>query len=434
MDAHKRTYLDPVHQDIVLDGSIPEEKLVIDLIDTKEFQRLRRIQQLGVTSYTFQGAEGSRFTHSLGAMCVAYKFINSLSAQQKIIDKYKPLILASALLHDIGHGPFSHVTEKIISYHHEDWSCRIIAGDTEVRAVLDNYSAFPNLAKSIVQVLQKQYTPKFISQLISSQLDCDRSDYLLRDSYMTGTAYGQFALPRIASAMYIDEKEDRIIIVGKKGQTAVEDYLFARYAMYLQVYSHKKNLAARGHLASIVKRAKFVWQANNNNCFMDDTMQPWLFSSKELSTDQYQLLDDVLLMYHIKRWCNANDTVLADLSSRFLNRHLFKAKRIHSSDESYMEDLKKLAGKTAKKKGLDPDYYIGIETTDFRPYEYDADSAQQQASIMVLTEDGKVKDLSAVSAPINAMVKGNYKSFWLIFPAEISEDIDTLMPSQVLAR
>jgi HD superfamily phosphohydrolase len=434
MNSHKRTYLDPVHQDIVLDGNIPEEKLIIDLIDTKEFQRLRRIQQLGVTSYTFQGAEGSRFTHSIGAMYVAYKFLNSLAAQKNKIDKYKPLILVSALLHDLGHGPFSHVTEKIINYHHEDWSCRIIAGDTEVRKILDAYRAFPNLAQNVVQVLQKKYTPKYVSQLISSQLDCDRCDYLLRDSYMTGTAYGQFALPRIASAMAVDEKADRIVIVGTKGQTAVEDYLFARYAMYVQVYSHKKNLAARGHLASIVKRAKFAWQANQNNCFMDETMQAWLFNSNNLTVDQYLLLDDVLLMYHIKRWCEAKDTILADLSNRFLNRHLFKAKKIHSSDTAYIEELKKAAGQIALKKGLDPDYYVAIESTDFRPYEYDPDSAQQQASIMILTEDGKVQDLSAISLPIGAMVKGNYKSFWLVFAAEIADEIDTIVLSKASVR
>ena len=426
MNSHTRTYLDPVHQDIVLDGNIPEQQLIIDLIDTKEFQRLRRIQQLGVTSYTFQGAEGSRFTHSIGAMYVAFKFLNSLASQQPEINKYKPLILVSALLHDLGHGPFSHVTEKIVNYHHEDWSCRIIAGNTEVRKILDAYKAFPNLAENVVQVLRKKYTPKYVSQLISSQLDCDRCDYLLRDSYMTGTAYGQFALPRIASAMAIDEKEDRILIVGTKGQTAVEDYLFARYAMYVQVYSHKKNLAARGHLASIVKRAKFAWQAEKDNCFMDETMQAWLFNSNNLTVEQYLLLDDVSLMYHIKRWCTAKDTILADLSNRFLNRHLFKARRIHSSDPAYIEELKKKAGQVAAEKGLDPDYYIAVESTDFRPYEYDPGSAQQQASIMILTEDGKVQDLSAISLPIGAMVKGNYQSFWLVFAAELADDLATI--------
>ena len=427
MSSNKRTYLDPVHQDILLDGDIPEERLIIDLIDAKEFQRLRRIHQLGVTSFTFQGAEGSRFTHSIGAMYVAYKFINSLAAHQSVINEYKALILVSALLHDLGHGPFSHVTEKIINYHHEDWSCRIIAGDTQVRKILDNYKQFPDLAQSVVQVLQKKYAPKYVSQLISSQLDCDRCDYLLRDSYMTGTAYGQFALHRIASALSIDEQNDRILVVGKKGQTAVEDYLFARYAMYVQVYSHKKNLAARGHLASIVKRAKFAWAANKNNCFVDETMQEWLFNSNKMSVQQYLLLDDVLLMYHIKRWCDAKDAVLADLASRFLNRILFKAKRIPSNDAAIIEKVYEEAKKIATKKGIDPDYYVAVESTDFRPYEYDANSAQQQASIMVLTEDGGVQDLSALSLPIGAMVKGNYQSFWLIYPAELVESLKDIM-------
>src|SRR5277367_2984499 len=148
--AHKRTYLDPVHQDITLDGSIAEERLIIDLIDSKEFQRLRRIQQLGVSSFTFQGAEGSRFTHSVGAMYVAYKFLQCLSAGQPQVNEYRALILASALLHDLGHGPYSHVTEKIINYHHENWSCRIIAGNTQVKQILDQYTHFPNLAQTIV--------------------------------------------------------------------------------------------------------------------------------------------------------------------------------------------------------------------------------------------------------------------------------------------
>jgi HD superfamily phosphohydrolase len=426
MKSSKRTYLDPVHQDIVLDNNIPEQRLIIDLIDTKEFQRLRRIQQLGITSYTFQGAEGSRFTHSVGAMFVAYKFLNSLSTQHNEVEKYKPLVLVSALLHDIGHGPFSHVTEKIINYHHEDWSCHIIAGDTEVKQILDNYTAFPKLAQSVVSVLKKQHTPKWVSQLISSQLDCDRCDYLLRDSYMTGTAYGQFALHRIASAMSIDEEEDRILIAGKKGQTAVEDYLFARYAMYVQVYSHKKNLAARGHLSNIVKRAKYAWESNKNNCFMDDTMQVWLFNSDKITVDQYLLLDDVLLTYHIKRWCEAKDTILADLSCRFLNRQLFKARKIHSLDPARIEEIKNRARAIANKKKLDPDYYIAIESTDFRPYEFDSGSAEQQASISVLTEDGKVHDLSAISLPIGAMVKGNYQSFWLTFAAELTDELAAL--------
>lgn len=215
--TEKRTYLDPIHQDIVLDRKDPAERLIIDLIDTTEFQRLRRIHQLGVSYFTFQGAEGSRFTHSVGVMHVASNLVEQMQEITEGMAEKRPLILASALLHDIGHGPFSHVTEKILGYDHEDWSCKIIAGDTQVRQVLDNFKEMPNLADTIVKVLKKTYKPKYISHIVSSQLDCDRFDYLLRDSYMTGTKYGLFALHRILRSLEIDQENDRIIVVGEKG-------------------------------------------------------------------------------------------------------------------------------------------------------------------------------------------------------------------------
>ncbi len=142
--AHsKRTYLDPIHQDIVLDRNDPAQALIIDLIDTKEFQRLRRVHQLGVSFFTFQGAEGSRFTHSVGVMHVASKLVDLVKDRTPEIASQRTIILASALLHDIGHGPFSHVTEKILGYDHEDWSCRIIGGDTDVRRTLDKFDSRP---------------------------------------------------------------------------------------------------------------------------------------------------------------------------------------------------------------------------------------------------------------------------------------------------
>jgi HD superfamily phosphohydrolase len=321
----KRTYLDPIHQDIILDRDKPAERLVMDLIDTQEFQRLRRVHQLGASFFTFQGAEGSRFTHSVGVMYVASKLIDLLRDRSPAIEEKRPLILSAALLHDIGHGPYSHVTEKILDYDHEDWSCKIIGGDTDVRRVLEAFDK--NLAKDVVAVLKKTYHPKYISHMVSSQLDCDRFDYLLRDSYMTGTAYGLFALHRILASMELDEENERIIVVGDKGQTAVEDYLFARYSMYAQVYYHRKNLAARCLLAKLVKRARFLMEAGTPPCFMDEATDRWL-QGEELSVAEYLTLDDVQMTYHIKRWSRDSDTILADLASRFINRRLFKAMKI----------------------------------------------------------------------------------------------------------
>ncbi|HEY9784289.1 MAG TPA: HD domain-containing protein, partial [Candidatus Obscuribacterales bacterium] len=326
----KRTYLDPIHHDIVLDGRKPHERLIIDLIDTKEFQRLRRIHQLGVSFFTFQGAEGSRFTHSVGVMHVASQLVDLLSEKTEAVNGMRALILASALLHDLGHGPFSHVTEKILKYDHEDWSCRIIKGDTQVRAVLDKFKEEEGLAEKIVAVLKKEHHPKYVSHIVSSQLDCDRFDYLLRDSYMTGTAYGLFALQRILRSLEINEERERIEVVGEKGQTAVEDYLFARYSMYSQVYYHRKNLAARAHLSKLIKRARHLTEERPDQlCFMDEPTKKWLLG-EELTVNEYLMLDDVQMTYHIKRWRSDPDKVLSDLAARFLDRGLFKATRIPS--------------------------------------------------------------------------------------------------------
>lgn len=417
----KRSYLDPIHQDIVLDRSKPSERLVIDLIDTPEFQRMRRIHQLGVSYFTFQGAEGSRFTHSVGVMYVASKMTDLLAEQTPSAAEMKPLIAATALLHDIGHGPYSHVTEKIVGYDHEDWSCRIITGDTVVNKVLSSFDR--SLPGSIAAVLKKTYEPHWISHMVSSQLDCDRFDYLLRDSYMTGTTYGSFALQRILSSLEIDEDSDRIVVSGDKGQIAVEDYLFARYSMYAQVYYHKKNLAARALLKKLVKRAR---QLGDKVCFMDDPTRQWL-TGKDISVADYLELDDVQMTYHIKRWLKDPDPVLSDLAGRFIHRKLFKASRLPALERQAVEEIRSKAGRAVSELGLDPEYYLALETTGIRPYDYyRPDSDSPQTNIMVRTEDGTVHELSTLSTTVEALVKGNFETYWLIYPDEAREKISSL--------
>ncbi len=422
--ADKRTYLDPIHQDIVLDKGKPVERLIVDLIDTKEFQRLRRIHQLGVTNFTFQGAEGSRFCHSVGVMHVASKLIEHLEDKGEEMRDLRALILASALLHDVGHGPYSHVTEQILGYDHEDWSCRIISGDTEIHAVLDKFSEQEDLADQIVKVLKKNFEPHWVSHIVSSQLDCDRFDYLLRDSYMTGTKYGLFALQRILRSLELDHENDRMVVVGEKGQIAVEDYLFARSSMYSQVYYHRKNLAARALLSNLIKRFKKVLSDRSDRvCFVDESTSKW-FRGERLSVHEYLHLDDVQLTYHIKRWSEDPDPILSDLSSRFLDRRLFKAIRIPSPSDMLVNDILKEAKRLVADHGLDPEYYTGIESTGFRPYDYYRPSdAHPQTNIMVRTEGGRTTELSKVSLAIEALVKGNYESTWLVFPDEISGKI-----------
>ncbi|MDX2106478.1 MAG: HD domain-containing protein [Candidatus Melainabacteria bacterium] len=425
----KRTYLDPIHQDITLNRKVPAERLIMDLIDTEEFQRLRRVQQLGLSHFTFHGAECSRFAHSIGVMHIAsqlYHHLMQFEENESLKDKY-PLILASALLHDIGHGPFSHVTEKILHYDHEEWSCRIISGNTQVNKVLESFSEFPNLAQEIVKVLKKEYKPKYISHMVSSQLDCDRFDYLLRDSYTTGTKYGLFALQRIIRSMEIDQENDRMIVVGEKGQIAVEDYLFARYSMYAQVYYHRKNLAARCLLSKLIKRARHVMENREKPInFIDEPTEKWL-KGEPLTEADYVKLDDYQMNYHIKRWTEDSDPILSDLSKRFLHRRLFKAIRINTRDAERMKAIEREAARLIKDIALDPEYYIGIESTGFRPYDYyRPDDDHPQTNIVVKVEGHNTVELSKISPAVEALVNGNYESYWLVFPEEIADRIEVV--------
>lgn len=422
----KRSYLDPIHQDIVLDRHDPCDRLIIDLIDTREFQRLRRIHQLGVSNFTYQGAEGSRFTHSVGVMYITSKLIQFLADRSPEVMENRALILATALLHDVGHGPYSHVTEKILGYDHEDWSCRIILGDTEVNKVLSQFD--PEFPQWIAGILRKERKPKYITHMVSSQLDCDRFDYLLRDSYLTGTAYGLFALHRILSSLEIDHENDRIIVAGEKGQTAVEDYLFARYSMYQQVYYHRKNLAARALLARIIKRARLL---KDSVCFIDDPTSKWL-SGQNLEVDDFLFLDDTQMTYHIKRWSTDSDGILRDLASRFLNRKLFNATKLPWMNMHDVDSIKAKAKSIVAATGLDADYYVAIETTGLRPYDfYRPDAKSPQTNIMVRTDRGDIAELSSISPTIEALVRGSFDTYWLIYPSEVRDTINSMIDSHL---
>jgi uncharacterized protein len=420
--SRKRSYLDPIHQDIVLDRANPCERLIIDLIDTAEFQRLRRIHQLGVSYFTYQGAEGSRFTHSVGVMFIARQLLDLLKDKTPEVEEDRPLVLAAALLHDLGHGPYSHVSEKILKYEHEDWSCKIIDGATEVNAVLSAFN--PQYPKAIKSILKKSYKPKYITDLLSSQLDCDRFDYLLRDSYLTGTAYGLFALHRILSSLEIDPSSHRIVVAGEKGQAAVEDYLFARSSMYQQVYYHRKNLAARALLSRLLKRAKFL---ADRICFIDEHTQNWL-TGNSLDVKDYLFLDDVQMGYHIKRWAEEKDVVLKDLACRFLNRKLFNATRLPFLNMQQVDATKSKARQIVASAGFDPEYYIAIEMTGLRPYDYYRPEANHpQTNIMVRTERGEVRELSTISPTVEALVRGSFDTYWLIYPSEVRGQIAAMI-------
>ncbi|MEG0267542.1 MAG: HD domain-containing protein, partial [Carnobacterium sp.] len=233
----EQVFRDPVHDYIHI-----QHQLILDLIDTREFQRLRRIKQLGTASFTFHGAEHSRFTHSLGVYEIARRICDKFARNfpEKTPgdggwdDSERLVVLCAALLHDIGHGPYSHTFERIFKTDHEAITVEIIlSSETEVNKLLK--AVANDFPAKVASVIQKTYPNPQVVQLISSQIDADRMDYLLRDAYFTGVNYGTFDLTRI---LRVIRPYSQGIAFQIAGMHAVEDYIVSRYQMYMQVYFH----------------------------------------------------------------------------------------------------------------------------------------------------------------------------------------------------
>jgi uncharacterized protein len=409
-----RTYRDPIHQEINLNSEDPVENLLIQLIDCRELQRLRWIRQLGTSWYTFHGAEASRFQHSLGAMHVARlileKLFRDLSLTPEEVLEYRSIVLSAALLHDIGHGPFSHSCEKIMKTKHEEWTKKLIQSpETQINKVLNEFD--PELSSKVISLLGKTHPVKFLCNVVSSQLDCDRFDYLLRDSYYTGTSYGNFDLQRVISSLTVNKEHDCLVVAGDKGMLAVEDYLYARYSMYLQVYQHKKSLATEILLQKLFKRLKLL-SNGRRVAFLENALHSWITAPDRLSVKDFLMIDDTYIIHHIKHWIEEKDIVLRDLSKRFIERKLFRAVKIQIG-----EDLPKLLEEKSqelRKMNLDPDYYLDTVTIASNPYSfYNPDKSDFFKAIFVQNQ-GQLQEISEISHVVASLVKNDFQNTWLI--------------------
>ena len=349
-----RTYHDPLHLGISLESERPEESMVMDLIDSSPFQRLRRIRQLGPASFTFHGAESSRFTHSIGVFHIARRAINKLIKCDPQLKQYRGLLYASALLHDIGHGPLSHTSEEMFGINHEKWSALIVRDHSEVKGILNSYGI--TSPKEVADLLEKNISPrKVIKTLVSSQLDCDRIDYLLRDSYSTGTNYGQIDLERILSALTLAPDGD--LAIQPKGVMAIEHYLVVRNLMYRSVYNHRLNEVCNWILERIVRTVR---QLGPSNVWADECMKEWLWSTKDMSIKSFLDNDDNRINYHLMNWKESNHKDLSELCNRLINRVLLQAIDIsYLNNEKQLEALA-IAMNIAKKNKIDPENCCGL--------------------------------------------------------------------------
>ncbi len=411
----ERTYHDPLHGAIALDSSDPTEALLIQLIDTPAFQRLRRIRQLGPASLTFHGAESSRFTHSLGVLAIARRAFDRLVHSNPQIQPYRPVVLCAALLHDLGHGPFSHTAEEVFGSHHEHWTIRILQESGPIRRLLDQFD--PQLCDQIGQVYRKQHPVPLVWQLVTSQLDCDRLDYLMRDSYFTGTTYGRIDLERILMALRYDPASQQLV-VARKGIAAIEHYLSVRYFMYAQVYNHPKNLAATWILQQAIHRAR--QQLQTGNLEADATVRAWLSDDcNQLSLGQYLAADDHVFSYHLQRWEQASDPLLADLCRRFTHRDLLKAQDVTELQEGDRSELLQKVRQQLAQQGFDPFVYSGFRISLSRGY------TLYQRGIKVETAHG-LEELSHLSPLVNMLITSHEK-VWLIYPREIETELAELL-------
>jgi HD superfamily phosphohydrolase len=404
--TEEKVFKDPVHKYIYV-----QDQTIWDLINSREFQRLRRIRQLGTSYLTFHGAEHSRFSHSLGVYEITRKIISQFerNGYEDWPKEERLLCLCAALLHDLGHGPFSHSIEKTFSTNHEDWSVRIVLEDTEVNAILRRVDEdFP---KKVAGVINKTYHKKIVVSLISSQMDADRMDYLLRDAYFTGVHYGTFDLDRI---LRVVRPYQGHIVVKESGMHAIEDYLMSRYQMYWQVYFHPVTRSAEILLTKILLRAKILYEENYSFAFIVQSVECLL--ANRLTLAAYLQLDEALMQALFIQWQFEKDPILADLSSRFMNRRLFKYVAIDEVNPKLIEQISTYMNGI----GLPAAYFLAVDFPSDLPYDiYRPGKVEDKLPILLLDARESLTEISEKSEivrSISGMHRGEHK---LYYPEEL---------------
>lgn len=410
---NEKVFRDPVHNYITVNHPV-----IYDLINSKEFQRLRRVKQVSTTVFTFHGAEHSRFSHCLGVYEIARLVTEIFDAKfPEIWDTNEDLLtMVAALLHDVGHGAYSHTFEKLFDTDHEAITQEIITSpDTEVNAILRQVS--PDFPEKVASVINHTYHNKQVVQLISSQIDCDRMDYLLRDSYYSGANYGQFDLTRILRV--IRPTKDSIVF-EYNGMHAVEDYIVSRFQMYMQVYFHPASRAMEVLLQNLLKRAKYLYHIDSH--FFEKTSPNLIpFLANQASLADYLSLDDGVMNTYFQAWISAEDDILADLASRFVNRKVFKSVTF---EEESRKDLSHLV-ELVKSVGFDPDYYTGIHVNFDLPYDiYRPEKKEPRTEINMIQKDGSVVELSTISPIVKTLTGTIYGDRRFYFPKEMLRDDD----------
>ncbi len=391
---------DPVHGLVAFEG--PEERIIEALMDTPEVQRLRRIRQLGVAFLAFPGAEHSRFVHALGTAFVMKQLLVRLRTLQDTLPVAQHVTLdtgrealAAAFLHDLGHGPLSHLFEESIPGvpAHETWTERIVLDpSTGVHKVLASVDS--GLPRRVADLGQGKHPLAYLAKAVSGELDVDRCDYLLRDAHATGVRYGLYDLDwLLRSLRFADEgSAPSLAIDGAKGLPAIEGFITARLFMFQQVYLHKATRSAEWMVRTILRRAVEVMRAGVR---LPSTPAALLTGAHQerISLGDYLDLDDGVLWGAIRAWEDSTDPPLADLSKRIRVRALFKTIELFGEQATPegRANVLAIARDIAVRRGYEPDTHVGIDVATDEPF------AGGVAPFMVVYAKGPARPLHEVS-------------------------------------
>ena len=387
----KKIVNDPIYGFITIPDGI-----IFQLIEHPWFQRLRRIEQLGVTHLVYQGAIHTRFHHTLGAMHLMHKAIETLRSKGiEITEKEEESVKLAILLHDIGHGPLSHNLEHSIVHHipHEDMSSIFM------EKLNKEFNGELSLA---IRIFRNKYHKKFLHQLVSSQLDVDRLDYLTRDTFFTGVSEGVVGYDRIINMLNVAGGN---LVVEAKGIYSVEKFIIARRIMYWQVYLHKTVLSAMELVVNILDRAREV-VANGGELFCTPALGLFIynnFDKKDFENDKdlvnaFAMLDDHDVMSCIKVWISHPDFVLSTLSDWLINRRLYSTQlQKEPFNEAKIKQLSKKAKSKYDLDDVDLHYFVFSGEVENAIYKKDKVSAKTSEHINILYPDGKITDITKAS-------------------------------------
>ncbi len=392
MQNKKKIFNDPVYGFITIPYGV-----IFDLIEHPYFQRLRRIQQLGLTNYVYTGATHSRFQHAMGAMHLMGKALNTLKSKgHEITDEEAIGVTIAILLHDIGHGPFSHTLERtlVTGISHEELSVLFMNKLNE---------EFDGQLSLAIKIFQNQYHKKFLHQLVSSQLDMDRMDYLNRDSFFTGVYEGVIGYDRIIEMLNVSDDN---LVIEAKGIYSIEKFIISRRLMYWQVYLHKTVLAVEQTLVKILERAKELAEKGEKleasetlNIFLNDEFTLDDFKKDGQLLSYFANLDDYDIFSGLKSWISSSDKVLSTLCRSVIDRQLLKIK---IQNEAFSpKQIDALLNSTSSEYGIskqEASYLVFSDTTSNSAYNPKANN------INILYKDGSTMDITEASDQLNISV------------------------------